>query len=147
MPSFELQADIFTRLSVFDSPKGSSNTFKTHKNVSLYFKRRYLIIYNYLTSKNLREQAMRVIKKKLTREIQTEPEQITETNKQRANTGEDNVCTDSNCREYNNKDIDEMVDTDNENYKELKQNGKNILKSTNVCNWITGNMRLVSTEQ
>ena len=49
MPSFEIQADIFTRLSVFDSPKGSSNTFKTHKNISLYFKRRYLIIYNYLT--------------------------------------------------------------------------------------------------
>ena len=48
MPSFEVQADIFTRLSVFDSPKGSSNTFKTHKNISLYFKRRYLIIYNYL---------------------------------------------------------------------------------------------------
>ena len=47
MPSFEIQADIFTRLSVFDSPKGSSNTFKTHKNISLYFKRRYLIIYNY----------------------------------------------------------------------------------------------------
>ena len=33
MPSFETPADIFTRLSVFDSPKGSSNTFKTHKNV------------------------------------------------------------------------------------------------------------------
>ena len=47
MPSFEIQADIFTRLSVFDSPKGSSNTFKTHKNISLYFKRRYLIIYKY----------------------------------------------------------------------------------------------------
>ena len=47
MPSFEIQADIFTRLSVFDSPEGSSNTFKTHKNISLYFKRRYLIIYNY----------------------------------------------------------------------------------------------------
>ena len=45
MPSFEIQADIFTRLSVFDSPKGSSNTFKTHKNISLYFKRRYLLIY------------------------------------------------------------------------------------------------------
>ena len=47
MPSFKIQADIFTRLSVFDSPKGSSNTFKTHKNISLYFKRRYLIIYKY----------------------------------------------------------------------------------------------------
>ena len=47
MPSFEIQTDIFTRLSVFDSPKGSSNTFKTHKNISLYFKRRHLIIYNY----------------------------------------------------------------------------------------------------
>ena len=47
MPSFKIQADIFTRLSVFDSPKGSSNTFKTQKNISLYFKRRYLIIYNY----------------------------------------------------------------------------------------------------
>ena len=39
--------NFFTRLSVFDSPKGSSNTFKTHKNISLYFKRRYLITYNY----------------------------------------------------------------------------------------------------
>ena len=46
MPLFEIQADIFTRLSVFDSPKGSSNTFKTRQNISLYFKRRYLIIYN-----------------------------------------------------------------------------------------------------
>ena len=50
MPSFEIQADIFTRLSVFDSPKGSSNTLKTHKNISLYFKRRYLIIYKYYGS-------------------------------------------------------------------------------------------------
>ena len=48
MPSCKIQADIFTRPSVFDSPKGSSNTFKTHKNISLYFKRRYLIIYNSL---------------------------------------------------------------------------------------------------
>ena len=47
MPSIKIQADIVTRLSVFDSPKGSSNTFKTHKNISLYFKRRYLIIYKY----------------------------------------------------------------------------------------------------
>ena len=47
MPSFEIPADIFTHLSVFDSPKGSSNTFKTHKNISLYFKRRHLIIYKY----------------------------------------------------------------------------------------------------
>ena len=47
MPSFEIQVDIFTRLSIFDSPKGSSNTFKTHKNINLYFKRRYLIIYKY----------------------------------------------------------------------------------------------------
>ena len=47
MPSFEILTDIFTRLSVFDSPKGSSNTFKTRKNISLYFKRRHLIIYKY----------------------------------------------------------------------------------------------------
>ena len=52
MPSFETEAD--TRLSVFDSHKGLSNTFKTHKNISLYFKRRYLIIYYYcqITSRN-----------------------------------------------------------------------------------------------
>ena len=31
MPSFEIPADIFTRLSVFDFPEGSSYTFKTHK--------------------------------------------------------------------------------------------------------------------
>ena len=42
MPSFETLADTFTHLSVFHSPEGSSNTFKTHKNISLYFKRRYL---------------------------------------------------------------------------------------------------------
>ena len=48
MPSFKIQANIFTRLSVFDSPKGLSDIFKTHKNISLYFKRRYLIIYNHV---------------------------------------------------------------------------------------------------
>ena len=47
MPSFETPADIFTRLSVFDTPKGSSNTLKSHKNIRLYLKSRYLIIYNY----------------------------------------------------------------------------------------------------
>ena len=47
MPSFETLADIFTRLSVFDSAKGSSDTFKAHKNISLYFKRKHLIIYKY----------------------------------------------------------------------------------------------------
>ena len=47
--SFEILADIFTRLSVFDSPKGSSDTFKTHKN-SLYLKGRYLIVYKYFYS-------------------------------------------------------------------------------------------------
>ena len=55
MPSFEIAPikipdDIVTRFSVFDSPEGSSDTFKTHKNISLYFKRRYLIIYNYYMS-------------------------------------------------------------------------------------------------
>ena len=39
--------NIFTRLSVFGSPEGSSDIFKTHKNISLYFKRRYLTIHNY----------------------------------------------------------------------------------------------------
>ena len=29
------------------TPKGSSNTFKTRKNISLYFKTRHLIIYKY----------------------------------------------------------------------------------------------------
>ena len=48
MPSF----DIFTHLSVFDSPEGSSDTFKTPKNMSLYFKRRHLIIYKYCETKN-----------------------------------------------------------------------------------------------
>ena len=51
MPSFETLADIFTCLSVFESPKGLSNTFKTHKNISLYFKGRYLIIFKYEASK------------------------------------------------------------------------------------------------
>ena len=40
MPSFETPADIFTRLSVFDSPEGLSNTFKIHKNISLYFEKK-----------------------------------------------------------------------------------------------------------
>ena len=30
----EILVDIFTRLSVFNSPKGSSNTFKACKNIS-----------------------------------------------------------------------------------------------------------------
>ena len=47
MPSLKTPADIFTRLPVFYSPKDSSNTFKNRKNISLYFKRRYLIIYKY----------------------------------------------------------------------------------------------------
>ena len=47
-----MQADIFTCLSAFDSPKGSSNTVKTRKNISLYFKRRHLIIYNYADTQN-----------------------------------------------------------------------------------------------
>ena len=44
----------FTCLSVFDSPKGSSNTFKTRKNISLYFKRRHLIIYKYFSNSRLK---------------------------------------------------------------------------------------------
>ena len=39
VPSFETPADISTRLSVLDSSTGSSNTFRTHKNISLYFKK------------------------------------------------------------------------------------------------------------
>ena len=42
MPSFKIPAYIFARLSIFDSPKGSSNSLKTHKK---YFKRKHLIIY------------------------------------------------------------------------------------------------------
>ena len=44
VPSFEIQADIFTRPSLFGSPKGPSNTFKTRKNISLYFRTNHLII-------------------------------------------------------------------------------------------------------
>ena len=51
MSSFETLADSFPRLSVFDSHKGSSNIFKTHKYISLYFKRKYLIINKYNQSK------------------------------------------------------------------------------------------------
>ena len=48
MPSFEIPADIFTRLSVFDSPKGSSNTFKTRKKYQPVFQKKApLIIYKY----------------------------------------------------------------------------------------------------
>ena len=31
MPSFEIPTDIIAHLSVFDSPKGSSDTFKTRE--------------------------------------------------------------------------------------------------------------------
>ena len=47
MPSFEIPADIFTRLSVFDSPKGSSNTFKTRKKYRPVFRKKVIIIYKY----------------------------------------------------------------------------------------------------
>ena len=47
MPSFETATDIFTRLSVFDRPKGSSNTFKTQKKYQPVFQKKYLIIYKY----------------------------------------------------------------------------------------------------
>ena len=40
MASFELPADIFTRLSVFDSPNGSSNTFKTRKKYQPVFRKK-----------------------------------------------------------------------------------------------------------
>ena len=54
MPSFETPADIFTRLSVFDSLTGSLNTFQTHKSIRLYFKIRYLIIiYNYYLAEHI----------------------------------------------------------------------------------------------
>ena len=54
LPSFKILADIFTGLSVFDSPKGLSNTIKTHKNICLYFRRRYLIIYKYQLDQNMK---------------------------------------------------------------------------------------------
>ena len=47
LPSFEIMADNFTRLSVFDSTEGSSNTFKTRKNISWHFKKRHLVTYKY----------------------------------------------------------------------------------------------------
>ena len=49
VPSFEIVADIFTRLSIFNSPEGSSTTFKTRKSISLYFQRRHPIMYNSFT--------------------------------------------------------------------------------------------------
>ena len=47
MPSFEVPAKFFACVSVFESSKGLSNTFKTYENISLYFIRRHLIIYDY----------------------------------------------------------------------------------------------------
>ena len=44
MHCFEILADTFTRLSVFGSPEGSSDNFKTHENINQYFKRRHPII-------------------------------------------------------------------------------------------------------
>ena len=35
---------MFAHLSVFDSPKGSSDAYKTRKNISLYFKGKHIII-------------------------------------------------------------------------------------------------------
>ena len=52
MPSFEILADIFTPLFVFDSPKGSSNTFKTQKNISQYFEKGFLSIDQHLKINN-----------------------------------------------------------------------------------------------
>ena len=40
MPSFEIPADIFSRLSVFDLPNGSSNTFKTRKKYQPVFQKK-----------------------------------------------------------------------------------------------------------
>ena len=45
MPSFEILADVFTCIFVFDSSKDSLNTFKTCENISQYFKIKHLIIY------------------------------------------------------------------------------------------------------
>ena len=43
MPPFEIVLIFFT-FSVFDSPKGSSNTSKTYKNIGHYFKRMHIVI-------------------------------------------------------------------------------------------------------
>ena len=40
MNSFEILVDIFTYLSVFDSPKGSSNTVKTRKKYQPVFQKK-----------------------------------------------------------------------------------------------------------
>ena len=40
---------LFAHFSVFHSPKGLSDTFKTSKNIILYFERRHLIIDTYST--------------------------------------------------------------------------------------------------
>ena len=50
MPFIEIPPDIFTRLYILDSPEGSLYFVNARKNISLYFKRRQLIIYKcYLT--------------------------------------------------------------------------------------------------
>ena len=41
---FEILANIFTRIFVFGTLKDSSNALKTYGKISLYFKRRPLII-------------------------------------------------------------------------------------------------------
>ena len=68
VPSFEIPADTFTRLSVFDSPKGLSNTLKNCKDINLYFKRRHLITYEYFG--HLRRDACLKIKDKVKRVYQ-----------------------------------------------------------------------------
>ena len=40
VPSIEILADIFACLSVFDSPKGSSNTAKTRKKYQPVFQKK-----------------------------------------------------------------------------------------------------------
>ena len=41
-------------LNIYKGPKGSSNTLKTCKNVSRYFKRRHLMIYKYFSHCQMR---------------------------------------------------------------------------------------------
>ena len=54
-PFLGVAINTFTRLSIFDSPKASSDTFKTDKNINLYFKRKHLIIYIANSKQVLRE--------------------------------------------------------------------------------------------
>ena len=65
MPSFEILADIFTCLSVFDLPKGSSNTVKTRKKYQRVFQKKAP---NNISLRKPKVFALQILQRHLTKE-------------------------------------------------------------------------------